>query len=117
VIVLIHTSYLILRSQSDTSIIIDIINNNEFWLKLELFYELLKLYDYVIKILETEKTMLGQLNYTNQEGPFSASFIKNPSFTKFPLRYWHTLLSATLNLSEFACRLLSILPNSVTSKR
>ncbi|CAG8638721.1 10968_t:CDS:2, partial [Dentiscutata heterogama] len=57
------------------------------------------------------------LNYANQEGPFSASSIKNPSFTKFPLRYWRTMLSATPNLSEFACRLLSIPPNSATSEQ
>ncbi|CAG8463171.1 12130_t:CDS:2 [Cetraspora pellucida] len=57
------------------------------------------------------------LNYSNQEGPFSASSVKNPSFTKFPLRYWHTMLNATPNLSEFACRHLSIPPNSATSER
>ncbi|CAG8810540.1 12590_t:CDS:2, partial [Cetraspora pellucida] len=144
VIALIHTSYLISHSQR-SDIIINIINTNEFWLKLELFYKLLKLYDYVIKILETEKTTLGQLlyiqeaayslfctfypdrnqdqfidewlNYTNQEGLFFVSSIKNPSFTKFLLRYWHTMLSATPNLSEFACCLLLILPNSATSEQ
>ncbi|CAG8581991.1 15241_t:CDS:10 [Cetraspora pellucida] len=57
------------------------------------------------------------LNYSNQEGPFSASSVKNPSFTKFPLRYWRTMLNAAPNLSEFACRLLSIPPNSATSER
>ncbi|CAG8603734.1 1817_t:CDS:2 [Dentiscutata heterogama] len=60
VIAFIHTSYLISCSQG-SDIIIDIINNSEFWLKLELFYKLLKPYDYVIKILETEKATLGQV--------------------------------------------------------
>ncbi|CAG8824695.1 6853_t:CDS:2, partial [Racocetra persica] len=205
IIALIHTSYLISRSQ-ESNTLSDIINDNEFWLKLELFYELLKPYDYVIKILETEKATLGQvaaswawlrgvinkstftnndfqdsliieidnrwqkifnpvylitwflhpyhhgeglnptwllyiqeaayglfctfypdynqdkfidewLNYSNHEGPFSASSIKNPSFTRFPLRYWRTMLNVAPNLSEFACRLLSIPPNSATSER
>ncbi|CAG8654497.1 5752_t:CDS:2, partial [Dentiscutata heterogama] len=100
-----------------SNIIIDIINNNDFWSKLKLFYELLKPYNYVIKILESEKATLDQLNYVNQEGPFSALSIKNPSFTKFPLRYWHTMLSAALNLSELVYHLLSILSNFATFKQ
>ncbi|CAG8509983.1 11750_t:CDS:2, partial [Scutellospora calospora] len=206
VIALMHSSYLISRIQ-ENSIIIDTINDNEFWTKLELFYELLKPYDYIIKILETENATLGQvaaswawlretinksslindddfqdflimeidnrwekifnpiylitwflhpyhhgeglnptwhlyiqetayglfcifypnydqnkfidewLNYSNQEGPFSALSVKNPSFTRLPLRYWRTMHYVAPNLSEFACRLLSIPPNSATSER
>ncbi|CAG8499820.1 12692_t:CDS:2 [Cetraspora pellucida] len=179
VIALMHLSYLISRIQ-ENSIIINTINDNEFWTKLELFYELLKPYDYIIKILETENATLGQslhhghgsekifnpiylitwflhpyhhreelnptwhlyiqetayglfcifypnydqnkfidewLNYSNQEGPFSALSVKNPSFTRLPLRYWHIMHYVAPNLSEFACRLLSIPPNSATSEQ
>ncbi|CAG8716740.1 22782_t:CDS:1, partial [Cetraspora pellucida] len=38
-----------------------IINNNEFWINFELFHTLLKLYNYVIKILETEPAILDQV--------------------------------------------------------
>ncbi|CAG8789285.1 21847_t:CDS:2, partial [Racocetra persica] len=54
------------------------------------------------------------LNYSSQERPFSASSVKNPSFTKFSLRYWHIMLNAAPNLSKFACCLLSIPPNFAT---
>ncbi|CAG8513028.1 550_t:CDS:2, partial [Cetraspora pellucida] len=57
------------------------------------------------------------LNYSNQEDPFSALSVKNPSFTRLPLRYWHTMHYVAPNLSEFACHLLSIPPNSATSER
>ncbi|CAG8775254.1 16730_t:CDS:2, partial [Racocetra persica] len=40
------------------------------------------------------------LNYSNHEGLFSASSIKNPSFTRFSLRYWCTILNVAPNLSN-----------------
>ncbi|CAG8806878.1 15919_t:CDS:2, partial [Gigaspora margarita] len=56
------------------------------------------------------------LNYANHEVPFSAISTQNPSLTKFPLPYWHTMLHVAPNLSEFARCLLSIPPNSETSE-
>ncbi|CAG8470903.1 10607_t:CDS:2 [Cetraspora pellucida] len=69
------------------------------------------------KIYNLDKFIDEWLNYASQKGQFSASSIQSPSFTRFPLRYWHTMLHITPNLSEFACHLLSIPPNSATSER
>ncbi|CAG8825544.1 20393_t:CDS:2, partial [Racocetra persica] len=194
VIALIHTSYLISCSQ-ESNTLSDIINDNELWSRLELFYELLKPYDYVIKILETEKATLGQVAaswawlrrvinkslFTNndfqnsliieidnrwqkifnpvylitwflhpyhhgeglnpawllyiQEAAYGLFCTFYPDYNQdkfidewlyysnhevlqdFPLRYWHTMLNVAPNLSEFACHLLLIPPNSATSER
>ncbi|CAG8726842.1 10986_t:CDS:2, partial [Cetraspora pellucida] len=175
----IHPSYL--NSHLQENNIVDTINDHEFWTKLELFYELLKLYDYIIKILETENATLGQVaaswTWLCETINKSSLTITNNDFQDFLINEidncwekifnsiylitwflylyyheeglnptWHLYIQETAyslfctfypnydqnkfidellsysnqeapNLSEFVCHLLSISPNSATSKQ
>ncbi|CAG8539179.1 9960_t:CDS:2, partial [Dentiscutata heterogama] len=73
----------ILQIQTKSNLI-SIINDNEFWINLESFHALLKPYDYVIKILETETAILGQvaaswawLRETVYRSPFTNNDFQN----------------------------------------
>ncbi len=58
-----HSDLLITNRRNDNHVI-NAIENVEFWKKLAMFYELLKPYDHIIMILESEQATLGQVAAT-----------------------------------------------------
>jgi len=51
-------------SERNNHCVINAMNNTEFWERLVMFHNLLKLYDHIIMILESEHTTLGQVAAT-----------------------------------------------------
>lgn len=58
-----HSDLLITNRRSDNGVI-NAIENIDFWEKLTMFYELLRPYDHIIMILESEQATLGQVAAT-----------------------------------------------------
>ena len=56
-----HSNLLITNGRTDNRRVIDVAKNTEFWEKLKIFYDLLKPYDHIIMILESEQATLGQV--------------------------------------------------------
>src|SRR4051794_18467045 len=57
-----NSDLLTTRSQNRTNYtILNTVNDLIFWDKLKIFYDILQPYDYIIKILESEGAILGQV--------------------------------------------------------
>ncbi|RIA90408.1 hypothetical protein C1645_823400 [Glomus cerebriforme] len=123
----------------------DSIRNADFWEKLKAFYDLLiRFYDHIIMILESEQATLGQVAASwawlrgiieklpsSEKGisPTKLLYIQEIAYSLFCTLYPDKNNNAFVdewldyqnqkapNLAEFACRLFSILPNSATSER
>jgi hypothetical protein len=59
-----HSDLLIMSGRADNRCVINAVNNTEFWERLLMFYNLLKPYDHIIMILESEQATLGQVAAT-----------------------------------------------------
>ena len=57
-----HSNLLITNGRKDC--VINAMNNLEFWKRLAMFHNLLKPYDHIIMILESEQATLGQVAAT-----------------------------------------------------
>ncbi|CAI2194944.1 4774_t:CDS:1, partial [Funneliformis geosporum] len=58
-----YSDLLIINKRSDNSII-NAIKNIDFWEKLTMFYELIRSYDHIIMIIESEQAILRQVAAT-----------------------------------------------------
>src|SRR5947207_11668535 len=58
------SNLLITNGRMDKYRVIDTIENIDFWEKLKIFYDLLRPYDHIIMILESEQATLGQVAAT-----------------------------------------------------
>jgi hypothetical protein len=56
-----HSDLLITNGRINKRHVIDAIENTDFWKKLKVFYDLLRPYDHIIMILESEQATLGQV--------------------------------------------------------